>query len=64
MSPGTEVHFVGCLTAEGEVGEVHVVLVHIERDQILESAYCVELVQIQPLVFERSPEVLYPLPIL
>ncbi len=61
---GIEVHLVGRLTAERRVGKARVVLVHIERDQLLESAERVQRVQEQPLVFERSPEVLYPLPIL
>ena len=52
---GTEEHLVGCLTAEGGVGETRVVLVHIERHQLLEPDDRVERVQEQPLVFERSP---------
>ena len=36
--PGSEVHLVGCLTAEGGVGEARVVLVHVEPDQLLEPA--------------------------
>ncbi len=45
---GTKVHLVGRLTAERRVGETRIVLVHIERDQLLESADRVERVQEQP----------------
>lgn len=37
------------------MGESGVVLVHVERDQLLKCADRVERIQIQPLVFERPP---------
>ncbi len=52
---GAEVHLVGRLTTERGVGKTHVVFVHVERDQLLERADRVERVQVQPLVFDRSP---------
>ncbi len=52
---GAEVHLVGRLTTKRGVGKTRVVLVHVERDQLLECVDRVERVQVQPLVFERSP---------
>ncbi len=53
--PYTEVHLVRGLTTERGVGETHIVLIHIERDQLLEPADSVERVQDEQLVLERAP---------
>ncbi len=52
---GAEVHLIGCLTTKRRVRETSVVLVHIERNQLLHRVDGVEGVQVQPLVFEHSP---------
>ena len=61
--PGTEVHLVGGLTTECGVGEARVMLVHIERDQLLESADRVErgvgTVPEGPRTVPRAPDILY-----
>ncbi len=56
---GAEVHLIGSLTTERRVRETSVVLVHIERNQLLQRVDGVEGVQVQPLVFEGSLSILH-----
>ena len=55
MSAGSKVHLVRRLTMESRMREVGIVLLNVERDEFLECRYGVELVQVEPLVLERSP---------
>ena len=51
-----EVHLVGGLASEGGVRDDGIVLVDVERDQLLQASESVELVQGQPAMLERTPE--------
>jgi hypothetical protein len=64
MISGAKVDLIGRLAEECRVRHHRVVLFAVKGDQSLHPGEAVEHMQVQPLVAERSPEGLYPLPIL
>ncbi len=52
---GAEIHLIRRLATERRMRQPCIVLIDVECDQFLEPAEGVKRVQVQPLVFERSP---------
>ncbi len=55
MTTGAKIHLVGRLTAKRRVGKATVVFLNVERHESVNRLGRVKRVQVEPLMFERSP---------